>query len=60
MGLFRNDRNKMPRIFRRCNARELEEKMRKRVNCTAVIKTFILQKIFSTDIIYKQQKITRR
>lgn len=45
-GLFRNDRDKMPSIFRRCNARELEEEMRKTVNCTAVIQTFIPQKIF--------------
>lgn len=46
MRLFRNDRDKMPSIFRRCSARELEGEMRKTVNCTAAIQTSILGKIF--------------
>lgn len=58
MGLFRNDGDKIAQLSAEDAMRERWKRKggKKTVNCIAVF----LENYFPTDIIYKQQKITRR
>lgn len=47
MGLSRDDRDKMPSILQKMQCKRAGGRNRKTVTCTAVIQTFILEKIFS-------------